>query len=166
MSKDYESIRKTIRSGDLLAWSIRNVSSLDDIGSYIIRLFTKSEYNHVGMAWCMGDRIFVFEATKPHVRIIPLSLLSDFYWLPMNIKWSQALEQQMLSKIGQPYSVLEAISLYLGLPGQQRVWQCVKLVNAIYKEAGLNFNDPATPSDLVQRALEDPHTGQLSFIKL
>ena len=79
----YANIRQHIKSGDLLAWSHRAPwwASLRDCKIALVRLFTRSEYCHVGIAWVLGGRVFVIEAVKPEVRIYPLSKLAPFYWV-------------------------------------------------------------------------------------
>ena len=79
----YKQARPMIRSGDVLAWSHRGIRSWHDLKIWLVRMFTRSEYSHVGTAWVVGNRVFVIEAVMPKVRIYPLSKLGDFYWLQM-----------------------------------------------------------------------------------
>ena len=76
--KKYSEYRDQIKSGDLLAWSHRGFRSWHDFKVQAVRLFTQSEYSHVGIAWVVGGRVFVIEAVEPRVRIFPLSKLGEY----------------------------------------------------------------------------------------
>ena len=101
----YSEARATIRSGDILAWSHRGIKSWHDLKIWFVRMFTRSEFSHIGTAWVIGDRVFVIEAVMPLVRIYPLSKLGDFYHLPMGAPWRPSTEALALSKVGHKYSL-------------------------------------------------------------
>lgn len=155
----YTNYRDTIRSGDLLIWSKGTNSFVGNILLFIIRLFTMSEYTHVGIAWKIGNRLFVIEANMPSVRIIPLSSFSKFYHIPMGIEWTNDIESYLLDKIGEPYSIKGAITGYFGsINNTDGNWQCAELANMFYKSIGIDYGDAYTPSKLVKAILENGTT--------
>ena len=65
---DYSEYHSNISSGDLIVFSATKIRSTYDLLSYIVRIFTMSEYNHVGIAWVIGDRNLIVEAQVPEVK--------------------------------------------------------------------------------------------------
>lgn len=154
MAKKYSEVRPTIRSGDLLIWSTREVKSITDFLMQIVRVFTKSEYDHVGVAWVIGERVFVIEAVIPVVRIFPLSSLLPFYYISTNSVWSEETEKFALEQIGQKYSISQAIESFFNKPNLDDTWHCAELVHAIYNKEGIDLGEVYTPSALVLKAME------------
>lgn len=152
----YPAARAAIDSGHLLAWSHRGWCSLYDLQVQAVRLFTQSEYCHVGIAWAIGDRRFVLEAVSAGVRIFPLSRLLPFYWLPTDGLWTMDAEAFALSKVGERYSKLQAIEAYLGrlTAGADNAWQCAEYAAMVLKVTGHGGLDrDTTPSKLVAAML-------------
>jgi hypothetical protein len=109
---NYSEHRNNIKSGDVLAWSHRGWRSLYDIKIQIVRLATRSEYSHVGIAWVVGGRVFVIEAVEPRARIFPLSKLGNFYHVPMGANWDGRVEEAAISYVGAEYRQLHAIKAF------------------------------------------------------
>lgn len=150
----YSDVRPLIRSGDLLAWSHGGWSSWHDWQVQGVRIFTRSEYSHVAVAWVVGGRVFVIESVVGGIRIFPLSRLTPFFWLSMGAPWAQATEEYALAHIGEPYSKLECIKAYfepLTLDGH---WECAKWAMAVLAQDGINLGDKSTPADVVRAAME------------
>lgn len=152
----YDEIRPQIKSGDLLAWSHRTpwYKSWHDFKISIVRMFTKSEYSHVATAWVVGSRVLAIEAVIPVVRIFPLSRLGDFYLIPLKAPWSDKALNMALSKIGEPYSQLQAIQAFFELPKEDGFWECAELVRSIALCDGIDLGDKATPSEIVRSAMK------------
>lgn len=148
----YASARRMIRSGDVLAWSHRGIRSWHDFKIAMVRLFTRSEYSHVGTAWCVGDRVFVIEAVTPLVRIYPLSKLGNFYWLQMGAYWRKAAESVALSYVGDQYSQWQAVHGAIGTPPEDDRWQCAELVAGIAAADSIDLGKEYTPSAIVLAA--------------
>lgn len=148
----YADARPQIRSGDLLAWTHTGWRSWRDIKMQIVRLLTRSEYSHVGVAWVVGGRVFVLEAVQPLVRIYPLSKLGDFYHLPMNATWTQQIEEFALARVGEPYSQAECVRAFFGWSLRNGEWECAEYAMSVLAEAGLFLGLTATPSAVVNRA--------------
>lgn len=150
----YSEIRQNIRSGDLLAWSHRGVKSWRDLKIWFVRLFTQSEYTHVGTAWVVGGRVFVIEAVMPLARIYPLSKLGNFYWSPMNMPWSEETEEKALSFVGCEYSQLQAMQAPFSKPPEDNLFECAELFATIAKVDGVDLGTVFTPSAIVEKVLE------------
>lgn len=158
-----------IKTGDLLAWSVRKWESKADITSQIIRLAIRSEYCHVGIALVIAGRTFVVEAVPPAVRMYPLYKLLPFYHLAIPergyfnneayrldffqediIANRPSAEEFLLDLIGDEYSNLQAFLSAFTKPKKDKLWQCAELVNYFYKEMGLDIGDIYIPSDIVE----------------
>ena len=148
----YEQARPMIRSGDVLAWSHRGIHSWHDLKIWFVRMFTRSEYSHVGTAWVVGSRVFVIEAVMPKVRIYPLSKLGDFYWLQMGAYWRKATETLALSFVGDDYSQVQAmVSPFITPPKDDR-WECAELVATVARQDSIDLGAVYTPSEVVLAA--------------
>lgn len=153
----YFAARSHIRSGDLLAWSHRGWGSWYDVQVQIVRMFTRSEYSHVGVAWVVGGRVFVIEAVSAGVRIFPLSRALPFYHFPGVCHWNDAAERFALGEVGAEYEskwrmVVNAV-VNLRLYRNKR-WQCAEFVVACFRAAGNKAFSPqrATPPLVVADA--------------
>lgn len=148
----YLEIRDKIKTGDLLAWSEGGPwTSWRNVQLNLIRMGTGSTYNHVGVAYVVGGRVFVVEAVVPEVRIFPLSRLTPFYWIPVPFEATETTEKHLLNFVGMRYSKWEAIkSAFTTDTNNEKVIQCAKLVNAIYSEFDYNYiNLHDTPAAVV-----------------
>lgn len=140
----YLEYRSAIKSGDILVWS------KDSLVPSIIRLFTKSEYSHVGIAWEYRGRKFVVEAVEPYIRIVPLSDRTPFYHIPMGIDLTPEVEDFMFSKIGKAkYSVMDAIKAYFGIKTNPSTYQCVEFSKEVIAKAGIEVPGLDIPSEFV-----------------
>lgn len=149
----YQEIRNKIRSGDLLAFSHGSWNSWANIKTNFIRLFTRSTYSHVGIAWKINGRLFILEAVKPKLRIFPLSMSGDFYLIPMNAKWSKYTEEFALSKIGTDYSELTAIKAFFTPLEDENVEQCAAYAREILEKDGIDLGAMSRPDTVVLAAL-------------
>lgn len=146
----YDDARSKIKSGDVLAWSHQSWSSWYDIQVQLARMGTRSEYCHVGIAWCVGGRILVLESVRPSIRIFPLSDKEDFYWIPINKEWNAEVEEFALSKLGQQYSRWQAVMSMFGLNKDDTLWYCSEYVKDILHKLGIIMPDNVSPSDVVK----------------
>jgi hypothetical protein len=97
------------------------------------------------------------EAARPEVQISMLSTAGSFYHIPMNIEWKDSYTTILKSRLGEKYSILEAIRSYLFKPKKDRQWQCAELLNWFYKTIGIKADFGFTPKSVIQAAME--HTG-------
>jgi len=148
----YKETRGTIRSGDVLAWSHSRWRSFYDFKVQLVRIFTQSEYCHVGIAWCVAERVFILESVSAGVRIYPLSKECPFYWIPMSLDWTQGAEEFALAQVGEPYSQLEAVLAFFDKDDKDNldIWECAKFVKAVlHKLMPTILPCRATPSAVV-----------------
>ena len=152
--------REHIRSGDLLAWGHDRWGSFYDLKIQLVRMFTRSEYCHVGIAWAFGGRVFVLEAVSTGVRIFPLSRLLPFWWIPLRAVWESEVEAWAMRQVGEPYSEWQAVLAGLGLlkPGEDRIWQCAEYAAEVARRAGVNLGVDVTPTAVVRAAQRLPGT--------
>lgn len=154
MSLVYSDFRLNIKSGDLLIWSDSEVNGYKDLFLQTVRVFTKSEYNHVGIAWVVNNRVFVIEAVIPCVRIYPLSLLIPFYHISTKASWDIKTEEFALHQVGHLYSIKQAVMSLIEKPNEDENWQCAELVHAILLMDGIDLGEVYTPASLVRNAIE------------
>lgn len=151
---EYKDIRSQIRSGDILAFSTSGWDTFKHVVSQVIRLVTRSDYNHTGTAWVVGGRVFIIEAVEPLVRIYPLSEKGDFFWVPSSVVWTPDVEEFALSQVGDSYSIWDAIVAPFRDPKSNGSWQCTQLTKAIANKGGMNLQSTPTPANMVRELLE------------
>lgn len=159
LTNKYSTHRRSIVSGDLLIWSAVNSSFIGKIYSWIIQVFTRSEYTHTAIALVEDGRVFFIHATIPKVVIEPLSDHLPFYHIPMNIEWKDGYTAVLKSKVGHKYSILEAILGYFNRPRNDKRWQCAELVNWFYSQILLSNTFGYTPKSNVIEALRVSKNG-------
>jgi len=151
---NYKDARGTIKSGDLFAWSHRGLRSWYDFKVQLVRLWTRSEYSHVGCAWVVNGRVFVIESVSPLARIVPLSNLLPCFHIPMRVEWTEETEKFALSLVGKAqYSQWEAIASEFGWYRDPFYWQCAEFYKAVAAKGGVVLSGKDTPSDVVHSAL-------------
>jgi hypothetical protein len=150
----YPDYRGNIKSGDVLAWSHRGWGSLYDFKIQMVRLATRSEYSHVGVAWVVGSRVLVIEAVEPRARLYPLSKLGSFYHIGMDAPWAVETEEAALTLVGVEYRQLEAIRLFFKDREPGNASECAALVLEVLGKDGFDLGRRATPDAVVQAALE------------
>ena len=144
----YDIARKSMSPGDIVAFKH------SDIMSKIIILSTGYDCSHVGLVWRAGERVFVIEAVMPMIRIYPLSKLLPFRWIAMDKPMSADGEEYALSRVGEKYSVSEAVRGDFGMASNNNRWQCAEFVRAVLNHSGWKFDNRDTPGDLVVAAID------------
>ena len=147
----YQDLRDDIRSGDVLAWTHRAPpwASWYDFKVWLVRLGTRSEYSHVGLAWVVAGRVFVIESVTPLVRIVPLSNLLPAYHITADALTDEQ-ERRALSLVGEgKYSQIEAALASLDKNDESNAWwQCAEFVKWVKRLACR-----ATPAAVVAHLL-------------
>lgn len=160
----YAIARKHIKTGDILAWSHRGWHSWYDFQIQLVRMFTRSEYSHVGIAWVAHERVFVIEAVGSGVRIFPLSNQLPCYWLGNQQSLQPHVLEWLMAQVGFAYeSKLKMVWSFLTghkLKSNQR-WQCSELVNMALVLNAQNLQCDDTPSAVVEAALHAWPSGLL-----
>ena len=150
---NYTTARPLIRSGDLIGQSGGDWLSWRGIKINIVRIFTRSTYSHVGIAWVIGGRVFMLEAVKPRLRIYPMSKIGDFYLLPMQAPWSTMAESAALENIGVEYSELVAMKAFFGPLEQGDVRECAAYTLTVLQADGISLGSRATPDAVILAAM-------------
>jgi hypothetical protein len=152
----YDDVRDQIQTGDLLAWTHKGWKSWYDFKIQMVRMFTQSEYSHVGLAWVVAGRVFILESVVPKVRIYPLSKELPFYWMPMKKPLSKEAEEFAMAQVGEPYSQIRAILAYFKLvkPNDQNKWECAEYAAKVLRENGIDLGDTYTPSAVVEAGMK------------
>lgn len=146
----YLDARGLIQSGDVLAWTHRPLRSLYDLQIQIVRMFTRSEWSHVGLAWVVGGRLFVLEAVSAGVRIFPLSRAGAFTWVQRGA-FTVDQEELALAHVGEPYSKWDAIRAFFGASNNaDGHWSCSEYVCAVL---GLPVHEQ-TPAEVMRYLIE------------
>lgn len=163
----YEDARTLIKTGDLLAWSAGGWSNWHDIQVSLVRMFTKSEYSHVGMAWADHERVFIFEAVGAGVRLFPLSREVPFYWIKRPQEIGGDALDWAFSKLGNRYEakwkmVIDFIRSFR--LDENDEWQCSEFVLGILKQDGEVLTNVATPTGVVKAALQ--RWGSLTYVEM
>lgn len=154
---NYADTRPKFQSGDLFALTHTSWKTLYDLQIQAVRVFTESEYAHVGMIMVFAGRIFVVEAVTPFVRLVPLSKFakSGFYWIPMNLPPCDAEVELAFSMVGvATYSRWEAVKAFFKRfkVGTNAVWECAEAVITWRAASLVPLGDIATPTAVVRAA--------------
>ena len=144
-------MRENIKTGDLLAWE---VTSVDSPTSALLKIYQKIfsvKFSHVGLAVRIGGRVFVAEATLPYVRLFPLSLKENFYYLGCNIQFQENHIDLLLKDMGKPYSLFDLVKATLNLSFSDKDFYCSEYAADFYKSIGFltTIDDGITPQKLV-----------------
>lgn len=147
----YKTARKKIESGDLLVWSG------NAFFSKIIKLLTRSDYTHVGIAYKIGGRLFVVESIEGSgVRIYPVSRATPFYWIDTRAEFSNTVEKILLKHVGEEYSWFGCLKGWLGIAAKKdQRWQCAEFSNYILRLLHIIDGQNETPAKLVETLLSD-----------
>ena len=151
-STTYSDYRSNIKSGDVIAWS--NVSAwYKNWYSFkvaLVRLFTRSEFTHVAIAWIVGGRVFIIEAVVPLIRIMPLSNDLPAFVLPRDGGLSEEQLERALKLVGKgKYSMAECALAYLAENDESDDrWECAEFTSAI-----LGLKCIATPAKVVEHLM-------------
>ena len=150
---DYAAARPSIRSGDLIAQSGGSWASWHGIKVNFVRMFTRSTYSHVGIAWVVGGRVFILEAVTPKLRIYPMSKIGDFYLLPTYANWADTTEHLALENVGVSYSERVAVKAFFKPLQEDDVRQCAAYALAVLRADGIKLGNRATPDAVVLAAM-------------
>ncbi len=143
----------------MIAFTHKEWDSLYDLQVQAVRFFTQSEYSHVALVWRVSGRVFLIESVSPYVRIVPLSQFAEkgFYHIPLKTAMSNKELEFALSEVGTgKYSKWQAMLSFLKAIkiGADRIWSCAEFLISCRKLSGLDMGNEATPSAVVQNALE------------
>lgn len=144
----YAQARTAIKTGDIIATSHREgwFHSWHSFKINFVRLWQKSEYSHVAVAWVVAGRVMVLESVTGGIRPFPLSRMLPCYHIACDEPFDV---EKAMSVCGEPYSELEAALGALGKTDDTNGrWQCSEYVRWVK-----NWLCQATPSAIVDHAL-------------
>lgn len=159
-----------ISSGDLLLWKNSKTSLISDILLKGISTAMKSEYGHVGIAWRLNDGIddelFVIEATIPKITIARVDDKEECYCLPLHLNWEEKNKNFILSKVGLPYGLGDALRTYFGIVVERDdQWQCFELAHAFLEESGVYVPYDFRPKQFIDNVRKMLNTEVFSILK-
>ncbi len=156
---NYSNYRNKIKSGDMIAFTHKEWDSLYDLQVQTVRFFTQSEWSHVALVWRVSGRVFLIESVQPFIRIVPLSQFAEkgFAHIPLKTAMSNKELEFALSQVATgKYSKWQAIKAFFKALkiGIDSIWSCAEFIISCRKLSGLDLGTEATPSAVVQNALE------------
>lgn len=111
MSNLFSKMKNQIKTGDLIAWSKPNKLTLAGFFLYLCQKITRGKYLSVGVVVNVGGRLFVTDTSPPHVRLTPLELLGDFYWVDAAVSAPQVTQLKFLvERVGEHCTYSEPLS--------------------------------------------------------
>jgi hypothetical protein len=145
----YSEARQLIASGDLLAFTSNAFLSS------LIRHATGGSYSHIGIAWRYRDRLYLLNAREgAGVELQALSAQLPFHWISTGVRWGAVVEEAALAHLGEPYSYLDAVRVWLGREPQHSAEVCSVYAAMVLRTAGFDLPLPSyTPSALVEAVL-------------
>lgn len=156
-------MRKTIRQqdvhgGDLLIWSHDPYSALSDFYLRVVREATRSKYAHLAIAWkcadAFHDELFAVEATMPKIRAHRVTDETEYYALPMGLPMTLEGKAFLMSKLGLPYGLMDAVRAGLGIVTKDDdQYQCAEFAHEYYTLYNLVLGTRKTPKAVIQAAL-------------
>ena len=148
----YSEYRDKIKDGDILFYSCDG-----SLTSKIVSKWTKSEYTHVGMAYTIGNRVFVIESYPGvGVRMVPMSLRIPHTVVSMGFVWNDNADVVAMNNMMKPYGWLDLVKAAFGWKiFSSKGFICTEYVVDIAKTLGFVFKeDKLRPIDLYQELKE------------
>ncbi|EFO32516.1 hypothetical protein TRICHSKD4_2315 [Roseibium sp. TrichSKD4] len=125
--------------------------------SRIIRHVTGGRHTHVGIAWVFRERVFLLEAREGRgVQIRALSTCLPCDWLHCDLTWTERAETAALSKLGKPYSYVDALRVGMGIAPANSGYICSEFAARVQAHitARIPYFPAHTPTSLVQSWLD------------
>ena len=168
----YSQTRDSIKTGDLLAWRITKVSNIFGFILILYQKLFKVKFSHVAVAVWIGNRLFAVEATPSKVRIIPMSMLDNFYLISAGVQDNVSHFDIIGTHIGKPYSLFDLVRVIFGFKGSESSLYCSELALQYYDEIGYFTDDVdefgdhiPTPDDIVERVLAQSKS-PIEFVRI
>ena len=139
---NYSQARSLIKSGDVILY--RGKTAL----SRLICHVTGGSWSHVGIAYWVQDRLFIFQ--QEEFKNCNLQLLSEtmpFDWIALNLTVPPDFEHWMYSQLNHPYSYWDAFLIGIGIKGESKTGTCSQLVKTCLYLMGKYYN-VQSPSDI------------------
>lgn len=157
MSVLYSEMRKKIKTGDLIAYDTEEIDSFFGSVLFAYQKILKAKYTHVGVAVCLGNRVFMMEATPPEVRLIPVSMCGDFYHIETKMSVSESsMIDNLCTHIGKKYSLLDLFKSHFNFSNNPNDLYCSELAGDFYNTFGYLSDRKAgrTPDSIIEAVLK------------
>ena len=149
----YRQNRLGIQSGDVIAWRGKGLFA------WIVRMFTKSPWTHVGVAVWWGDRLMVLDSyigKGTRARLLSRHA-KGAYWIKSMAAWNQSAEGFALAELGKEYSLQNLWKTWLGLALVKDEYHCAQYVAEVLTRADVPlWQDPPTPESVVREMAYGP----------
>lgn len=157
MSVLYSRMRSEIKTGDLIAYKTKEIDSFFGSILYFYQKILKAKYTHVGIAVRIHERVFIVEATPPEVRLVPIPLCGDFYYIKTDLEASEERKLSILfSYLGNKYSLIDLIKAKFNITNDPSNLYCSELAQEFYNMFGYLPNRRAgiTPESIVKEVVK------------
>jgi len=155
--KYYSDYRSELKSGDVVAWNQvpDNLPFFTKMVVWVVTKALRSPYYHIGVVWRTNNRVLIIEASPPRCRIDVLSRRGSFVHLKTGLKWSKAVENDLLEYVGKPYSIWEAVLVPFKIKAvKNRAWYCSELVKDFFNKEGM-YVEGISPEDVLISLAEE-----------
>lgn len=143
-----------IKTGDILAWKGDRISFATNLLIKFVRVVTRADYGHVGVAVRFMNWVFVLEASFPVVKLALINPEEEIYHIPMDLNPTDDTINWLFSLIGLKYGILNAIRAGLGLISlDNNTWQCAEIVLEFLKQNNIILPNDYTPDDVIKGIL-------------
>lgn len=155
--KLYSELTDEIKTGDILAWKNTKIDSFFDFILFLYRKLFGVEYTHVGFALVLGDRWLLFEATPPVIRLYPISLTDDFYYVNTGLNLKSKHIDIMLKHLGKKYGFIDVFFGLLGIKRNNSSYFCSELVMEFLDTIGYleDTGEATMPQTLMDRLVNE-----------
>ena len=143
----YSQQRENIRTGDLLCWRVTKITSLFTLMLYFYQRFLKARYSHVAVALRFGGEIFAVEATRPHVRMMPLRMLPNFCHYALDVPDQPHTVRELTRHLGKRYGLLDLLKNMLQLSTDDQELYCSEMAFTFYESLGYFVDVDITEDD-------------------
>lgn len=149
-------MKPLVKNGDLLFWRGKGFFA------WVIRLFTRSQYCHVGVAYYVAGILCVVEAkAKSGVRLVDITSenMPDAYIsLPYYFRFGRDSELECLTYLGEPYGWVDALRAGLGLRDTSKGVECAEFAASVMRTMGMLMPTVKTPESVRLAAIQQGGT--------
>ena len=131
----YSHIREEIRTGDVLLWRTYTVTSFASFVNYWYQVLRGKSYSRIAIAMRHGGQVYAVQSVSPQVRLMPLKMLDDFFWIRTKIvdrkTLYKALERHLGTRVTE-FDRIRAMMLFedpkTGLYDAELAWEFLSSV--------------------------------------
>lgn len=152
MSTNYVKDLRGVKSGDILVWN-DSFKGQSRFGA-LIRIFTASDFTHVGIALRGEDGLYCAEANIPKIQVVKVSPNNRLFYIPTPIHHDEVGQKFLDDTKGMKYSYIDAVRALFGIVNREdERYQCAEYVVDYFREYGVDLGNVYTPSRVVKAAM-------------